>query len=1131
MPFGFGFNKAKVLASAEKNVKAGKLQQAIADYEKIIKEDAKDLTVLNTIGDLYSRLGKTEQATTYYKRVGDAFASNGFTVKAIAMYKKITKLDSSSVDSLTRLAELYAQQGLHSDARTQYAHVAEQHLKAGSLDKAAHVFQKVLDLDPENVAMQAKLAELYVKLNKKNEARDIYFRNAELYRSRKNFPAADESLKQVLAIDKTFSQAILLRGLVKMEVGDAAAAVECLEHVPDLDSRPEGLRSLLKAFFKLGKLDSAGPLARKLHTVFHETHGLTSYGEALIAANRTEEALAFYSEFAEILLSGESETVIQALQGCISRVKDNPASLEQLAGLMERAGQTTDLAEIKELLAHACVQSGDLAKARDLYRELARIEPDNPLHTQNYRQVLAKLGDDPSGRALTADEAAQPALVDELEGKLPEITQEYAPELAEAVRAALTEAELFDSYNLPAKAVTPLEAVLGRVPQDAQVNQRLASLYARTGRLADAGARCRVLEQVYTNAGFAAQAKEYAELAVKYGSGASAPAVVKEVAKLEAKATIAAFDFPQATADPGAVSEFEFTSPAPEQAATTPAAFELEFTEQVPAEKKPVVEASKPKPQPVVEAKPVVETKPVVEAKPVVETKRVVETKPVVAEKPAPAAEVAAVQEFDLSSEWDEMVDVEDDAVVEVEVVTAASHDEPVAHVAEPVEESQVASIAPEELSAETIALAAEAEPSGAHEFEFADAPGDSDAAIFEMIGTTRESGYPERVSGLIEEIRFYASQDMWDEAQSGLRALEREAPEAAHDLRAELRGHRPTEAAATPAPSTPLEPKAPVAVHEQSFDEAPLELMTEAEAPTVEVFSMGEQPEAAALDDSADLLAELETTMPAHADVVEAPAEPVLQLVDLAANAQNDSFESLLDLDSALGADFEIAAPAHVAAEPQHVAAVAASQTMSAAAGSTGGSGASAFGGTAVAEPPSFSQPPTTVAQPSPVSGNASHPDGAVDFSEGALADIFAEFKHDMEVGGGSTGEDPETHYNLGVAFKEMGLLDEAIGELQKVCQAIDRGQAFPQVLQAYTWLADCFVQKGVPEAAIRWYEKALRSPHVEGETATAIHYELACACEQAGNRGGALTHFMEVYGANIDYRDVAERIKTLKA
>jgi tetratricopeptide (TPR) repeat protein len=116
-------------------------------------------------------------------------------------------------------------------------------------------------------------------------------------------------------------------------------------------------------------------------------------------------------------------------------------------------------------------------------------------------------------------------------------------------------------------------------------------------------------------------------------------------------------------------------------------------------------------------------------------------------------------------------------------------------------------------------------------------------------------------------------------------------------------------------------------------------------------------------------------------------------------------------------------------------------------------------------------------------------------------------------------------------VAFREMGLLDEAIGELQKVCQAVEHGHPFPQIMQTYTWLSQCFLDKGVPEAAIRWYEKALKLPNLDEDTVTALHYELASSYEIAGDRTAALHHFMEVYGNNIDYRDVAERIKSLKS
>ncbi len=141
----------------------------------------------------------------------------------------------------------------------------------------------------------------------------------------------------------------------------------------------------------------------------------------------------------------------------------------------------------------------------------------------------------------------------------------------------------------------------------------------------------------------------------------------------------------------------------------------------------------------------------------------------------------------------------------------------------------------------------------------------------------------------------------------------------------------------------------------------------------------------------------------------------------------------------------------------------------------------------------------------------------------------MFAEFKEDAEAGAEQV-EDPDTHYNLGVAFREMGLMDEAIGELQKVCQSIDHGTQFSQTMQAYTWLAQCFVEKGVPEASFKWYEKALKVASDE-EQRLSLHYDLANAYEVSGNRQSALQHFMEVYGSNIDYRDVAERIKALRS
>jgi hypothetical protein len=261
---------------------------------------------------------------------------------------------------------------------------------------------------------------------------------------------------------------------------------------------------------------------------------------------------------------------------------------------------------------------------------------------------------------------------------------------------------------------------------------------------------------------------------------------------------------------------------------------------------------------------------------------------------------------------------------------------------------------------------------------------------------------------------------------------------------------------------------------------------------------------------------------------------------------------EFVADLEASLGEDFLKGAPVaepqpapqtHAAPRVEAPAASAPAQQrptsapqVSAPIAASAAAGAVSSGTVAPSPQMPAPVPPKPAIAPQVSPGIPSTPSAAKSspFGEDAgvdLAEMFGELKHDLEVGASTTEEDPETHYNLGIAFREMGLLDEAIGELQKTCQAVERGHAFPQVMQTYTWLAQCFLDKGLPEAAIRWYQKALDAPGIDEETRTALHYELAAAYETAGDKPSALKHFMEVYGRNIDYRDVAERIKPLKS
>ena len=146
-------------------------------------------------------------------------------------------------------------------------------------------------------------------------------------------------------------------------------------------------------------------------------------------------------------------------------------------------------------------------------------------------------------------------------------------------------------------------------------------------------------------------------------------------------------------------------------------------------------------------------------------------------------------------------------------------------------------------------------------------------------------------------------------------------------------------------------------------------------------------------------------------------------------------------------------------------------------------------------------------------------------------LSEVFQEFRAELgEMGEQEKEEDLETHYNLGIAYREMGLLDEAIGEFQKVAKAVQEGRPFRYSMQCCTLLGLTFGDKSEPKIAALWYQRALQLPGLEQETVIALRYDLGVAEEQAGNVDAALDSFRQVYAMNIDYRDVSERISALQ-
>jgi len=146
----------------------------------------------------------------------------------------------------------------------------------------------------------------------------------------------------------------------------------------------------------------------------------------------------------------------------------------------------------------------------------------------------------------------------------------------------------------------------------------------------------------------------------------------------------------------------------------------------------------------------------------------------------------------------------------------------------------------------------------------------------------------------------------------------------------------------------------------------------------------------------------------------------------------------------------------------------------------------------------------------------------------DAGLAELFEEFRAAEE--GDEVREDYETHYNMGTAYKEMDLMDEAIQEFQTAVSLVKPGDGTSRYLQSCNMLGHCFIQKGMPEAAVLWFKKGLQAPGHSEDEYQALRYELASAYEQLGDLKQAREFYTEVYGVDVSYREVAEKLSQLR-
>ena len=143
-------DRPAILRNAEKLLRQGKIDQAIAEYVRIVEEQPGDWNTANVLGDLYVRAGQTDRAVDQFARIADHLHNEGFLPKAAAVYKKVLKLKPEHEHATLQAAEIAGRQGLVADARSLFGVVSARRRARGDDRGVAQITVRLATLDPND---------------------------------------------------------------------------------------------------------------------------------------------------------------------------------------------------------------------------------------------------------------------------------------------------------------------------------------------------------------------------------------------------------------------------------------------------------------------------------------------------------------------------------------------------------------------------------------------------------------------------------------------------------------------------------------------------------------------------------------------------------------------------------------------------------------------------------------------------------------------------------------------------------------------------------------------------------------------------------------------------------------------
>jgi tetratricopeptide (TPR) repeat protein len=442
--------KRKGLQAALGYVQQGKLDQAIAEYQAILRADPNNCNVLNALGDLCARMGHKAGAIDHFKRLGEVYRLDGLHVRAIAVYKKILKLDPSHAEASLACAEMYAEQGLTAEAKLQFQTLADQSVRRGDMFGALEIYGKLILVEPGHPPTLSKVAGLLTKAGRLDQAlaklktledrlvtaghiddiRQIYEKTVELLTSQRRGAEATLLTERLASLDPSAAEAKLDEALAAAFPGGEnhpepeAGTKNLVEEAPSLQILPgppevqEGSQALAPAEEIGGWLDGVPEGDVKAiaeEAVERAAPGILETDVPVGEEGPSEEAVT--AATIELDAQQTSETVTPELE-------PSPAPGELV-------GSETLAEELQE--AHFYLERGMLQEARNSLQRILREDPEHPMAKQQLAEIERR-ADKPKREEHPRAADKKRSLFRVVEAKAPqEEYVDFAGELSEAL--------------------------------------------------------------------------------------------------------------------------------------------------------------------------------------------------------------------------------------------------------------------------------------------------------------------------------------------------------------------------------------------------------------------------------------------------------------------------------------------------------------------------------------------------------------------------------------------------------------------------------------------------------------------------------------------------------------------------